>query len=141
MRDVARAMLFHHKVLLDRKEGKNKLLTDKALSHEPYYLLQPSSVCHLFKQSMVSQPVQIASCTGVLPAAPEKPRDHKELRECVNKHSILAGRNPLVSSASCTVPCDGMFLWCVQEMAELKEEDIISHTATVTQLHTILGEL
>ena len=23
-----------------------------------------------------------------------------------------------------------MFLWCVQEVAELKEEDIISHTAT-----------
>ena len=29
-----------------------------------------------------------------------------------------------------------MFLWCVQEVAELKEEDIISHTATVTQLPT-----
>ena len=144
MRDVARAMLFHHKVLLDRKEGKNKLLTDKALSHEPYYLLQPSSVCHLFKQSMVSQPVPdrlLQEVLGYYQQPQQKPRDHKELRECVNKHSIFAGRNPLVSSASCTVPCDGMFLWCVQEMAELKEEDIISHTATVTQLHTILGEL
>ena len=29
-----------------------------------------------------------------------------------------------------------MFLWCVQEVAELKEEDIISHTATDTQLPT-----
>ena len=29
-----------------------------------------------------------------------------------------------------------MYLWCVQEVAELKEEDIISHTATATQLHT-----
>ena len=29
-----------------------------------------------------------------------------------------------------------MFLWCVQEVAELKEEDIISHTATATQLLT-----
>ena len=28
-----------------------------------------------------------------------------------------------------------MFLWCVQEVAELKEEDIISHTAA-TQLPT-----
>ena len=26
--------------------------------------------------------------------------------------------------------------WCVQEVAELKEEDIISHTATDTQLPT-----
>ena len=29
-----------------------------------------------------------------------------------------------------------MFLWRVQEVAELKVEDIISHTATVTQLPT-----
>ena len=29
-------------------------------------------------------------------------------------------------AAGCTVACDGMFLWCVQEVAELKEEDIIS---------------
>ena len=29
-----------------------------------------------------------------------------------------------------------MFLWCIQEVAELKEEDIISHTATATQLPT-----
>ena len=30
-----------------------------------------------------------------------------------------------------------MFLWCVQEVAELKEEDIINHTsATATQLPT-----
>ena len=29
-----------------------------------------------------------------------------------------------------------MFLWCVQEVAEQKEEDIISHTATDTQLPT-----
>ena len=29
-----------------------------------------------------------------------------------------------------------MFFWCVQEVAELKKEDIISHTATATQLPT-----
>ena len=38
--------------------------------------------------------------------------------------------------AGCTVACDGKFLWCVQEVAELKEENIISHTATDTQLPT-----
>ena len=27
-----------------------------------------------------------------------------------------------------------MFLWCVQEVAELKEEDIISHTAATVPL-------
>ena len=35
-----------------------------------------------------------------------------------------------------TLACDGMFLWCVQEVAELKEEDIISHRATDTKLPT-----
>ena len=34
-----------------------------------------------------------------------------------------------------------MFLWCVQEVAELKEEDIISHTATATQLPTAATQL
>ena len=100
MRDVARAMLLHHKVLLDRKSGRNKLLTDEALSCEPYYLLQPSSVCQLFKQSMASQPVPDPLLQEVLrycQQPQQKPRDHKELRECVNKHSIFAGRNPLVS--------------------------------------------
>ena len=100
MRDVARAMLLHHKVLLDRKSGRNKLSTEDALSCEPYYLLQTSSVCQLFKQSMASQPVPDPLLQEVLrycQQPQQKPRDHKELRECVNKHSIFVGRNPLVS--------------------------------------------
>ena len=101
---VARAMLLRqtqHKFLLDRKEGMNTYSTDEALSCEPYYLLQPSSVCQLFDQSMASQPVPDPLLQEVLrycQQPQEKPLDHKELRECVNKHSIFAGRNPLVSS-------------------------------------------
>ena len=101
MRNVARSMLLHHKFLLDRKEGMNTFSTNEALSCEPYYLLQPSSVCQLFKQSMASQPVPDPLLQEVLrycQQPQQKPRDHKELRECVNKHSIFAGRNPLVSS-------------------------------------------
>ena len=104
MRDVARAMLLRqpqHRFLLDRKEGMNTYSTDEALSCEPYYLLQPSSVCQLFKQSMASQPVPDPLLQEVLrycQQPQQKPQDHKELRECVNKHSIYAGRNPLVSS-------------------------------------------
>ena len=98
---VARSMLLHHKLLLDRKEGKNEFSTDEALSCEPYYLLQPSSVCQLFNQSMASQPVPDPLLQEVLryfQLPHQKPRDHKELRECANKYSIFAGRNPLVSS-------------------------------------------
>ena len=97
---VARAMLLHHKLLLDRYEGINEYSTDEALSCEPYYLLQPSSVCQLFNQSMASQPVPDPLLQEVLRYCHllhQKPRDHKELRECVNKHSIFSGRNPLVS--------------------------------------------
>ena len=101
---VARSMLLRqtqYKFLLDRKEGMNTYSTDEALSCEPYYLLQPSSVCQLFDQSMASQPVPDPLLQEVLrycQQPQEKPLDHKELRECVNKHSIFAGRNPLVSS-------------------------------------------
>ena len=101
---VAESMLLRqpqHKFLLDRKEGMNTYSTDEALSCEPYYLLQPSSVCQLFNQSMASQPVPDPILQEVLRYCQlphQKPRDHKELRECVNKHSIFAGRNPLVSS-------------------------------------------
>ena len=100
MRDVAKSMLLHHKVLLDRKSGRNKLPTDEALSCEPYYLLQPSSVCQIFSQSMASQPVPDPLLQEVLRYCQQpqhKPRDHKELRECVYKYSIFSGRNPLVS--------------------------------------------
>ena len=97
---VARSMLLHRKFLLDKSKGTNKLSTDDALSCEPYYLLQPSSVCQLFNQSMASQPVPDPLLQEVLRYCQlphQKPRDHNELRECVNKQSIFAGRNPLVS--------------------------------------------
>ena len=97
---VARSMLLHRKFLLDKSKGTNKLSTDEALSCEPYYLLQPSSVCQLFNQSMASQPVPDPLLQEVLRYCQlphQKRRDHNELRECVNKHSIFTGRNPLVS--------------------------------------------
>ena len=97
---VARSMLLHQKFLLDKSKGTNKFSTDEALSCEPYYLLQPSSVCQLFNQSMASQPVPDPLLQEVLSYCQlphQKPRDHSELKECVNKHSIFAGRNPLVS--------------------------------------------
>ena len=98
---VARSMLLHDKLVLDRNEGKNEFSTEEALLCEPYYLLQPSSVCQIFNQSMASQPVPDPLLQEVLRYCQlphQKPRDYKELRECVNKHSIFAGRNPLVSS-------------------------------------------
>ena len=100
MRDVAKSMLLQYDLVLDRKEGQNELVTKDALSCEPYYLLQPSSVCQLFNQSMASQPVPDPLLQEVLryyQLPHQKLQDNSELKEWVNKHSIFAGRNPLVS--------------------------------------------
>ena len=112
---VARAMLLHqaqHRFLLDRKEGMNTYSTDEALSCEPYYLLQPSSVCQLFKESTAARPVPDSLLQEVHRYCQQpmrKPRNHKDLREYVNMFSLFAGRNPLVSSVQVVV-CDGMYL-------------------------------
>ena len=101
MRDVARSMLLQYDLVLDWKEGQNEFVLKDALSCEPYYHLQPSTVCQLFNQSKANQPVPDPLLQEVLRYCQQphqKPRDHKELRECVNKHSIFASRNPLVSS-------------------------------------------
>ena len=106
---VARSMLCHDELVLDQKEGKFELRTDEALSCEPYYLLQPSSVCQLFKESMASQPVPdplLLEIQTLCLQSQQKPQDHKELSEYVNKHSIFAGRNPLVSSVAACRVCD-----------------------------------
>ena len=100
MRDVARSMLLQYDLVLDRKEGQNELaiVMKDALSFEPYYLLQPSSVCQL---CMASQPVPDPLLQEVLrycQQPQQMSRNHKELSECVNQHSIFASRNPLVSS-------------------------------------------
>ena len=100
MRDVAKSMLLHYGHVLDRKEGQNELVTKDALSWEPYYLMQPSSVCQLFNQTMASQPVPDSLLQEVLryyQLPHQKLQDNSELKEWVNKHSIFAGRNPLVS--------------------------------------------
>ena len=98
---VAKSMLLHHKLLLNQKEEPNEFSTDEVLSCEPYYLLQPSSVCQLFNQSMASQSVPDSLLEEVLRYGhlhqQNHPRDHNELREYINKNSIFAGRNPLVS--------------------------------------------
>ena len=82
-------MLLHHKVLLDRKEGMNTYSTDDILSCEPYYLLQPSSVCQLFKQSMANQFVPDPLLQEVTDRYCQQPltqatRSHRDLWECAN---------------------------------------------------------
>ena len=102
IRDVARSMLSHHQLILDRKEGSNELLTKDALSFEPYFLMKTSSVLQLFDSSNADQPVPAPLFQEALMCCnhqhlQQKPKDYKDLREYVDKQSIFAGRNPLVS--------------------------------------------
>ena len=54
--------------------------------------MQPSSVCQLFNSSMADHPVPAPLLQEV--------HDHKDLREVMDKQSVFAGRNPLVSSVA-----------------------------------------
>ena len=103
MRDVARSMLLNYKFVLDRQEGSNAFLTEDALCFEPYYLIRPSSVCQLLDSNVTDHPVPAPLLEEVLrhcQQPQQEPRDHKELRECVDQQSMFAGRNPLVSSVA-----------------------------------------
>ena len=61
-----------------------------------------------------------------------KPQVYSELREYLNSLSIFAGRNPLVRAVGVVVlyhvivivKCSYLWFVCVQEVAELKEEDL-----------------
>ena len=54
-----------------------------------------------------------------------KPQTYDELREHLDTLSLFAGRSPLGEWYDyCSVCMVVMFLWCVQEVAGLKVEDL-----------------
>ena len=64
--------------------------------------MRPSSVCHLFNNSMADHPVPAPLLQEVLRYCQQPPQqqDHKDLRKVMDKQSMFAGRNPLVSSVA-----------------------------------------
>ena len=75
------------------------IFSTQSLPLEPYHLISPSSVCHLFNSNMADQPVPHPLLQEVKRHI-HLPGDilvYKELREQLDKLSIFAGRNPLVS--------------------------------------------
>ena len=103
MCDVARSILQRKPVILSHEDGCGHLKT-QSLPFEPYHLLAPSYVSQLFNPNMADQPVpgpllhevkQLCHDTKI------KPQVHyKELREHLDKLSLFAGRDPLVSSVA-----------------------------------------
>ena len=99
---VAQCMLFHKKGVPSFKDGRG-YLTVEALPFEPYHQLSSSSICQLLNPNMADKSVpgpilqevrQLCRQTGV------KPQEFGELREHLDRLSLFAGRNPLVSSVA-----------------------------------------
>ena len=126
---VARSMLLHKKVVPSYKDSSDRLPV-QSLPFEPYHQLSSSFVCQLFNPVMADQPVPAPLLHEVRKLCHHSKVDspvYKELREHLDRLSLFVGRNPLVSSVAVLEHVMIiMFLWCVQEVAELKEEDLPS---------------
>ena len=102
MYHVARSILRRKPVILSHGDGRGHLKT-QSLPFEPYHLLAPSYVFQLFNPSIADQPVPAAllhEITKHFSQLKMKPQVYKELREHLDKLSLFAGRNPLVSSVA-----------------------------------------
>ena len=99
---IARFMLLHKKVVPSYKDSSGRLpLT--SLPFEPYHQLSSSSVCQLLNPVMADQPVPGPLLQEVRKLCRQTKVDsqvYKELREHLDRLSLFAGRNPLVSSVA-----------------------------------------
>ena len=101
IRHVARSMLLHKRVVPSYKDGRGHLDT-QSLPFEPYHLLSPSYVSQLFNPNMTDQPVPGPLLQEVRQLCRQLKGSLKvcELREHLDRLSLFAGRNPLVSSVA-----------------------------------------
>ena len=101
MCDVARSILFRDPVVLSHGDGCGHLET-QSLSFEPYHLLAPSYVSQLFNPNMADQPVPGPLLQEVREFCRQLKGSLKisELRNHLDKLSLFAGSNPLVSSVT-----------------------------------------
>ena len=101
MCDVARSILQRKPVILSHGDGRGHLKT-QSLPFEPYHLLAPSYVCQLLNPNMADQPVPGPLLQEVKQLCRRLKESLKvsELREHLDKLSLFAGTNPLVSSVA-----------------------------------------
>ena len=106
IRHVARCVLLRKSVVPSYQDGRS-FFRVQSLPFEPYQQLSSSSICQLFNPVMADQPVPAPLLHEVQKLCHQSKVDslvYKELRENLDKLSLFAGSNPLVS---CTVACDG----------------------------------
>ena len=99
---IARSMLLHKKVVPSYKDSSGRLpLT--SLPFEPYHQLSSSSVCQLLNPDMADKSVPgplLQEVRQLCRQTKVKPQEFGELREHLDRLSLFAGRNPLVSSVA-----------------------------------------
>ena len=99
---VARSILLRKPIVLSHGDGRGHLKT-QSLPFEPYHLLAPSYVSQLFNPNMADQPVPgplLQEVRQLCHQTKVKPQEFGELREHLDRLSLFAGRNPLVSSVA-----------------------------------------
>ena len=143
--DVAKSILCRKPFISSQSECCIGRLPTQSLPLEPYHLLSPSSVCELFNPNNADQPVPTTlfhEITKHFSQLKMKPQVYyKELREHLDSHSLFTGRNPLVSIVAVLWHVMVvMFLWCVQEVAGLKEQDLPSDPPTAAGSSSTLSE-
>ena len=103
IQDIAVSILCRNLFIPSQSECCIGRLPTQSLPLEPYHLLSPSSVCELFNCSNADQPVPTAllhEITKHFSQLKMKPQVYKELREHLDRLSLFAGKNPLVSSVA-----------------------------------------
>ena len=99
---VSQCMLFHKKGVPSFKDGRG-YLTVEALPFEPYHQLSSSSVCQLLNPDMADKSVPgpiLQEVRQLCHQIKVKPQEFGELREHLDRLSLFADRNPLVSSVA-----------------------------------------
>ena len=98
---VARSILHRKPIVLSHGDGRGHLKT-QSLPFEPYHLLAPSYVSQLFNSNMADQPVPGPLLQEVRQLCHQLKGSMNvcKLREHLDRLSLFAGRNPLVSSVA-----------------------------------------
>ena len=101
MYHVARSILRRKPVVLSHEDGR-RFLEAQSFPFDPYHLLASSYVSQLLNSNMADKPIPGPLLEEVRQLCQLKgsPKLYKELRENLDRLSIFAGRNPLVSSVA-----------------------------------------
>ena len=108
MKDVARCILCRNRFVLDVK-GKDRISAAALISTDPYLILRPTTVQELFDSNKLTELVPAGLLEEVQHHIQEifvpENSTYESLQKQLNKMSIFAGRNPLVSMS------DGIQVW------------------------------